>query len=49
MNEYTFENVLANKLSAVRSVLDLVFEQITHLGPLQFLALFMERGRCLER
>ena len=47
--EDTFEYVLADELSAVRSVLDLVLEQIAHLGPLQLLALFMERSGCLER
>lgn len=44
---YTFEDVLADELRPIRPVLDFVLEQIAHLGPLQFLALLVERGRRL--
>lgn len=40
--------MLADELGPVRSVLNLVLKQVTHFGPLQFLALLVERCWSLQ-
>lgn len=42
------EYVLSDQLLFVRPLLDLGLQQITHLGTLQFLSLFMEGWRAFQ-
>ncbi len=44
----TFEDVLSYEFCPVWPVLDLMFEQVTHFGPLELLALLVEWGWRLE-